>query len=268
MLPGSSDTAHVDAATATINTGDGFSVANIQVGDSGSATSSAINQLGGGLTVSGNVLVANGDQGSYAIQGSGTLTIDNALNIGSNGSTGSFTQTGGTVIYGANVGGNGHALVIGNGGGGMGTYTISGGNLTESTAQGGGNWNYIGGNGGTGVLNVSGTATVSFDGRLHIAGDGGTTGTVNQTGGTVNANGANGDTVLGDGGGDVGTYNLSAGTFNGTNVEIGHWDNSTGILNLSGTGQFNVSQNLSLGTYNSAGSTTTTGTVNQTGGER
>ncbi len=230
------------------------------------------------MTVSSNATVTqtggwsyvgvNGGQGTLNVGDSSSFTADGPLYVGLNGGKGFVTQTGGTVNFGAQVtGNNDNPPALGIGINGTGTYTISGGNLTEAVSTGGkgSNWNYIGDNNGTGTLNVNG-GTVFFDGRLHIAGGGGSTGTVTQTAGTVNANGNNGDTVFGDGNGDVGTYNLSGGAFNGTTVEIGHWDNSKGTLNLSGTGQFNVAGGLSLGTYNSVSGTTTTGTIAQTGG--
>ena len=179
----------------------------------GLATSGSFTQTGGTHTVASLVIGdvdedGNGGTGSYALSGSGLLTVTGNEAIGQGGlpgstAVGSFTQTGGTH--------NVASLVIGgvdeNGNGGFGSYTLSAGRLTvtgtESIGQGSatiGSFVQTGGthsvaslvigdldedgNGGTGSYTLdggllilsslsteSGSATFSFGGGTLQAGD-------------------------------------------------------------------------------------------------
>jgi autotransporter-associated beta strand protein len=120
--------------------------------------------------------------------------------------------------------------------------------------------------GDSGTLNVSG-GTVNAA-RTIIAGNdnnfAGGTGVLNQTGGTINS--SQWFTVGGFGNG---TFNMSGGTLNtnaatGTVLEVGVFGSSNGVVNMSGTAQINVNNNGSivLGSVNTNGS----GTFNQEAG--
>jgi fibronectin-binding autotransporter adhesin len=106
------------------------------------------------------------------------------------------------------------------------------------------NWNPegppSGGNGDHGFVNNGGTAVISADipdiQDIFVGNGAGTSGTLNQTGGTVHggAGAQNGWTFVGQNGG-TGTYNLSGGTSDNERLYIGRLG-GTGTANISGTG--------------------------------
>ncbi len=207
--------------------------------------------------------------------------------IGVNGGTGTWDMSGSTnmstgLIY---LGGRRDAA-----GGGAGTMTMnSTGTVTASSDFS------VGTRGGNGTLNVN-NGNVNASGWLIIGetvnGTGGSTGVVNQTGGTVTqaATDANGRLWLGSneggsaGGSSSGTYNLSGGTLNARNVWVGKdyigiFNQSGGIANIvTGADETKIGANagstgtyiLSAGTLNKTGSfqvgASGTGTMNVTGG--
>ncbi|GAG43116.1 unnamed protein product, partial [marine sediment metagenome] len=124
--------------------------------------------------------------GHLEVNTGGVLDIQagNGVNdtfIVGDGGTGTVVQTAGTVR--GNWNGNPN-LLLGNGTSGNGTYTISGGTLDSS--EGNGSRGIIGDE-GVGELNVSSTASVTFRG-LTVGNSGSSAdGTINQSGGTVNA---------------------------------------------------------------------------------
>lgn len=138
----------------------------------------------------------------------------------------------------------------------------------------------VGEGAGTGTLAVQagsnltvGTAT---DRGFFVVGDFGSTGEVNQSGGTVSVVGA---VNVGSQGG-TGTYNLSGGTFNVGLFEDGSDSNGfsvgarrtganaapNGTLNISGTGELILTRGYLLVGGDTSPTSGGTGVVNQTGG--
>nr|WP_254200430.1 autotransporter outer membrane beta-barrel domain-containing protein [Lysobacter sp. MMG2] len=189
--------------------------------------------------------------GTLLVSG-GSLTIDTSLTIGSFGAIGQVNQSGGDVRIFAGCGDVARcaSLNIGNQGG-TGTYTISGGSLVFD----GPGFVILGRNDGanasTGILNLSGTGQVTVNqGQIvvgnNLAASNPGSGTINQTGGTFTvANAAN----LFLGGSGTGTYNLASGT-----LQIGGSSLTHSYLNLGGSYAFN----LSGGTVQVIGSTLNT----------
>jgi hypothetical protein len=158
-------------------------------------------------TPNGNVLnvsVVNGNRLSVETGGSfkttGTSTLGPDVSIGSNGSSGSFVMSGGTV----NVDGQ---FVVGRGNDSSGTFQISGGKIVATRA-----------------FVLAGT------GKLFDPSN--ATGTGTQTGGTINSL----DFVSIAQGGTA-TYTLSGGSLNASNAfNVSDTTNSNGTFNLSGSG--------------------------------
>ncbi|RYD33804.1 MAG: hypothetical protein EOP87_10365, partial [Verrucomicrobiaceae bacterium] len=169
-------------------------------GVSQTAGASSINYLAVGT--------GSGNTGSYTMAG-GTLDVNQGIQVGDFGGSGTFNQTGGSITLGQSIP---NYLNIGNQGG-SGVFNLSGGsfeiangflNLGRSTQA----------TAGTGELNISGTAELTIGDLADLiigdrdgAGADGA-GTVNQTGGTVRVQG-NGELWVGAHG--AGTYNLDGG---------------------------------------------------------
>jgi hypothetical protein len=119
------------------------------------------------------------------------------------------------------------------------TLTHSGGLI--NVPVGNGDMVVSDGFGNTSTYNISGTATVNLSHDMILGTFDGSNGTINQTGGTINA--ANNLRVGADG---VGAWNLSGGTVNAMNVFLGDFDSSNGAVTVSG-GTLNLSGNLSVG---------------------
>ncbi len=186
----------------------------------------------------------------YTWGGNGTsLYIGDGDTDGLSSTSGTFNQTGGTL----NVTGAAH---IGKRNG-QGFYNISGGSLTTSAEIRVGDWgattNPSLGN-AQGTLTVSGTGSITVGTNLNVGigiGSNSLTapsnvvGTLIQTGGSITLSAANAVTAIGNGLGDSGTANLSGGTFTQTGgsavFDIGR-NNSSGIVNISGTHVMNVKQ--------------------------
>ncbi len=189
--------------------------------------------------------------GTLLVSG-GSLAIDTSLTLGSFGAIGQVNQSGGDVRIFAGCGDAARcaSLNIGNQGG-TGTYTISGGSLVFD----GPGFVILGRNDGanasTGTLNLSGTGVVTVNqGQVvvgnNLAASNPGSGTLNQTGGTFTvANAAN----LFLGGSGTGTYNLAGGT-----LQIGGSSLQHSYLNLGGSYAFN----LNGGTVQVIGSTLNT----------
>jgi len=194
--------------------------------DGGNTHVSTVNETGGYLTSDGgDWLIGNGPGGALWTQSSGTNT---------------------------SLGGN---TFIGSGPGGA-TYNLSGNGALIVNG-----WIPIGAN-GPGALNISGNASVTLNGNSgsHLSiGDGGPTGTINQTGGTVTS--LNSDTYLGAQGVSTGTWNLGPGTATLRDLRFVRDLNSTGIMNLLAGGT------LIVGEINTNGPTGTgSSTFNFNGG--
>ncbi|HEV2972377.1 MAG TPA: autotransporter-associated beta strand repeat-containing protein [Pirellulales bacterium] len=220
---------------------------------------------GNGLYIldSGTVNIAgNGVSGEVGRVGSGSGTARGELDINGGtfnassdfyegrgtGSTGLIAQTGGT----ANIGTLGNNLILGNGGTGAGTYNLSNGtlNVGNLTTNAGG---IILGNGSGGIqtINISqlGAASTSLDAaRLTVGAAAGTTGIVNQSGGSTLINTS---VILANAAGATGGFNQSGGFVTVDNaLTIGGAGGGTGSYTLSGTAA-NPSS-LTVGSTNSA----------------
>jgi hypothetical protein len=174
----------LSAGTLSINGG------NEYVGETGVGS---LNQFGGSNVVNdGNAFSVGtnaGSTGTYALSGSGSLSVSGDEMVGGHGN-GTFNQTGGvnTITGGA-------TLYLAYSSGSTGTYVLSGGATNDSgNLYVGGSFNGQGGEGfltvsGTGALNVSGTLTVSGTGTVNINGGTDTVGSLSiATGGVVNVN--------------------------------------------------------------------------------
>lgn len=212
-------------------------------------------------------------------------------------------DTGGTrtlTLTGSNAGNNLFALQLTNQGGnatsllksGTGTWEISNAastytgtttvrqgtlNMTGNRTTNSGGITVADTAGQTATLNIS-NGTYSVGGNFVVAaGDNTVSGTVNQTGGALTLTGT--QMIVGNNGGGIagsqgstGTYNLSAGSLNGAastsrGVILGVNHGTTGIFNLSGTGNLNLANsNLQVGRSENTGATAASGFFSQTGG--
>jgi fibronectin-binding autotransporter adhesin len=275
----------------TLNAQAGSTSTALFVGDGDTdhiqTTSGTFNQTGGTFNATGAAIVGRrGGDGFYNLSG-GNLVVNGGgtgLNIGDGvdatnaaSTSGTFTQTGGTVTT--------SAVLVGRRSG-LGLYKISGGSLTSSgdirvpdigsstdanlfAAQG--------------TLEVSGTASVTAGaniniglGNANIAGS--VVGTVNMTAGSIVFTAAAPIFAVGNGLGATATVNQSGGTVDmnaaantgASNLDLGR-NNASGTYNLSGTGVVNaktitMESGLTTGTasriFNVSGGTLTATTVN------
>jgi fibronectin-binding autotransporter adhesin len=211
-----------------------------------SGKSSTINTNGFNATLSGQITGANAQ---FVKIGTGTLALANA-----NDSIDSFYVEAGTLSQTTGSSLTAEEFGVASGAGTNATVIMTGGTLTFPA--------------GTPSHIVGGTAS-SFR-----VGDFGGTGLFEQSGGTVNVDGA---LNVGNQGGQ-GTYQLSGGTLNlidqistlgrtsGSTVADG---GSTGVLDISGTGTLNLTGTEELIGSNwlaSTGLVQGNGTINQTGG--
>jgi hypothetical protein len=219
-----------------------------------------LNQVSNTLAIGSDVIIGDGgtnlaSTGLYTL-GGGSLNVGGQLHIGRNvGAVGAMTQTAGGLSV------VGRAFV---GEGGTGTYNLSGG-----TAQVGGLTVGSGG-AGNGLLNLSGTSTISVNGSTLLAAGAGSSGTLNIGDSAVlNTNGFS----VGENGNGV--VNITGGTINTTtDTWLGHNNGGNGIINQTGGtlnqvhGWLNIGRNeqnnntgLVTGTYNLSG-----GSINVTDG--
>jgi outer membrane autotransporter protein len=190
-----------------------------------SNTTGAITQSAGLLnTIGGTFEIgeATGGVGSYGLGGTGTFTAG-IVNVGDNaGSSGTFTQSGGTATV--------SSLIVGESG--SGTANVSGGHLTINTA---GLITLGDGPNGSGAFSQSGgTITLNGTASLNVGAAG--NGTYSQSGGLITDINT-GDIEVGSGTGN-GTYTMSGGT-------------------LTSHGTFNVGGGTGTATFNYNGGTLT-----------
>jgi fibronectin-binding autotransporter adhesin len=219
-------------------------------------------------TANGNGFISGEDgTGTTTVRGTGILNTAGQLIVGNNSSSNGTlnVQTGGAVNVGTSL--VRRNMTVGNNGTTTATANISGGTLyvsnelwigqgapanaldtSEMNITGGtvtvDNWLAVGRSNGRGILNLSGTGTLTktnLSGGNAVLGSIGGTGTFNQSGGTFTIQGTDRDFLLGETGG-TGTYNLSGGTANLGRDLLAGWagNGSTGTVNISGTGQMNV----------------------------
>ena len=136
-------------------------------------------QMNGGVGSSYRFGAVTGGHGT-GVQTGGSVSTTGGFFVGVNG-TGVYTISGGAITAAQN-------FSIANGAGSSGTYTQSSGTVTIGSSGAGGAM-FVGQN-GTGALNLSGGRLVG--GTLTVGSGGTGLGTVNQTGGTVDlVNGPN-----------------------------------------------------------------------------
>lgn len=264
LIDGTSSTIDTNGFNATLNAGisGAFSSTGGDLHKAGDGTlilagGSAAVYAGGDLKVDGGTIRqdsgtaqfyygsigADGNTGAYVLNGGSFNARE--LNVGDFGGTGTFTQNGGSVQVATD-----RAINIGNRGG-TGTYAINAGQLQFNATV-----NLLGRhavNDGAlvpsshGTLAISGTAVVDLaTGGALILGSQvetpnaaaiatGSTGTINQTGGTFRVNAGAGLYLSAVG---SGSYNLSGGTLEiGGDSLIAHYGTTTGsthAFNLGG----------------------------------
>lgn len=216
----------------------------------GTLTVGGETQIGQGAGVNSTITVAAGD----------AVVANSWFTIGRGGGTGTLEFTGGTItkqgnnnsMVGARDGGASTGIVNQTGGDlnvvtgefwigqngndnstpankATGTYNLSNGTVTLN------NWLAIGREGGNGTLNISG-GTFTKQGANHIeiggTGTNGSTGLINQIGGTFNA--LTGETRIGLSAAGSGTYTISGGNANLGIVKLSHANNGKATINLNG----------------------------------
>jgi uncharacterized protein with beta-barrel porin domain len=232
----------------------------------------------GTLGLSGTTLnFTNGLVDGDGPTGAGTITQTNstvagdALAIGAEGGTGSYTLNSGSITLSGN--GTYGLDIAGQTTGGSGTFTQTGGTMTVDA----GVETYIG-TYGTGTYTMSG-GTATFGGDLYLSDSATGNGTFNQKSGTTMT--VDGATYIGDLG--SGTYTLSGGTgtFTGTIYDGYSGTSSSTITQTGGTLNANAGMYVgdsATGTFTMSSGTATiegltigesngiTGTFTQTGG--
>jgi hypothetical protein len=220
----------------------------------------------GGLNQTLEISLGNSGTGTYSLTG-GTLDVG-TLTVGQNG-TGLFNQTGGTVNMQFTLQSYTGAGSLDVGSNGNGTYNLGCPTCTGPAALNSAIEN-IGLTIGTsfvGTFNqyAGTTNTIAPNGSLNVAEDG--QGVYNLYGGTLTATYEN----VGQGGG-TGTFNQSGGTNNVASTS-GMPETGTLTVGATGTGTYNLSgasTGLSATTLHAAtenvGYSTGTGTFNQSGG--
>ncbi len=256
----------------TQSAGSFTSTGNVYVGELGPGT---LTVSGGSFSnhvnVDDNFNTTVGDtrtgEGALNIQDTGSYTTKE-LDAGFNYlSTGTINQTGGTLnIQSLNLGVFGY-----------GTYDLSGGSATCAgtldlgfyssgygkfhisndavfTSTNGGIT--VGDNGVNCLANIDGGTMNLDNGAIDVAHSPSSSGVVNQTAGSVNAQ----SMLVGDGASTDGEYNLSGGHVNlSTEARIG--SNGVGRMTISGDGALNAVESVHVG-YGATGQ----GTLTQTGG--
>lgn len=163
---------------ATVNNADNFWVLAEQAGAQG-----RINQTDGTMNINGGfearIAASANTYGNYNLSG-GNLNANTTFQIGAFG-VGVFRQTGGTATHAANT-----WAAVGRFNSGRGELTMTGGAQDHDLAGAGGTA-FIIGEEGVGVVNISGTATLTTGKDIVIGGNGGN-GTLNLlSGGVVTA---------------------------------------------------------------------------------
>ena len=204
---------------------------------------------------------AGGGTGTFTVNTTGTLSSAGDFSIGSRGGSGTLNVAAGTVNAAS-------WMIIGetvnDGGGSTGVVNQTGGVVGNGINDGNGRF-WMGtrennaGAASTATYNISGgtlNARNAAIGRTY-------SGTIHQTGGTVNLNGTAQASNLGEQAGSTGIYNLSAGTLNTIGGDFNVGDSGTGSLNVSGSGVANITGAAGL---RLAATGTGNGTLNLNGG--
>lgn len=209
---------------------------------SGSGVTGVFNISGTAVAALSGIDIATGgaSRGTLTVSETAQLTLaDGSVRVGTaSQAIGTFNQTGGTVTS------NGSYMYLGDSNvQSAGIMNLSSGTMSVNNAS------LVVGTYGRGELNVSGTAQLNSNYPLIISyGRGTGSGTVNQTGGTVNLTADNSIQFGNDGtAATTGTYKLSGGTLNAKNIlRKSGMDNVTAKLNITGDGVANVSGDISV----------------------
>lgn len=171
-------------------------------------------------------------------QSSGTLTANGWSFVGSDANPANSGPTAGTFNLSGNaqfinnLAGNEFHVGIGGGAGATGSGVV---NVSDTATLSSHNIRIGSNDGNSGTLNVSGgLVEANFDGNSFLTvGSGSATGLVNQSAGTVASNNW---ITIGEGAGSSGEYNLSGGALTTSNLTVGQADaGTTGELNVSGS---------------------------------
>ncbi len=183
----------------------------------------------------------SGGNGILEVKDGGTVNISGAyFYVGQNG-TGTVNQTGGVITISATN------MFQADGKAGKAIFNISGGEFKTTTTN-----NFILGTRGSGTINLSDTGVFTVTGSINMAPgyESSSTGIINQTSGTLNANGG-----INFGGEKANTgkaqYFLSGGTLNATTIKYGNASRApanTSIFEISGAGVANISGALAVPT--------------------
>ncbi len=226
-------------ATALV-AGSGFAATNYWDGTTGSWTNTAKWSLG----------TVPGDTADYAFVTNGTAQITpGAAPSGSIAQTRLGGASGASIDISEDV--EFKDIYLGDASGQIGAITQTGGNVVFS-----GNYTTHIGRHGTGTYNLSGgtlthNSTSGADSHTFIGVYSGAVGTFNQTGGTFIKNGTvQQNIIVGYANGSQGTVNLSGGQFLhqvGDTFTLGDLDGAQGIMNISGTAQFQLGDGVGSG---------------------
>jgi hypothetical protein len=255
-----------NAGTANITANALYPITNLRVGYGTGGTAGTLN-IGADLTVTAASEIGRSGNGTLNItngnlQFTGPTTTTFRFGVLAAG-TGTATQSGGTVASAGSVfiGVQGNAsytlssgsidasnnFTVGSSAGSVGTLTQSGGSITVGSSVALSGQTFIG-QSGTGTFNYSGGTFKSTS--FSIGQNTGASGTVNQTGGTI-------DLLFGPAGagsmtiGSLGTgvYSISNGTLQAVDLTVMVSSNLTGIgtLNIAGSSTVNCTGLLALG---------------------
>ncbi len=174
---------------------------------------------GGVLTNCNNIRIGNSANGRFELGGTALVAGCGEPAVGYHaGSTGTVVQTGGTWDN------NNQQIRIGEDAGAVGSWQISGGVLTNADII------HVGFD-GSGTIELSGSGEIQLGSVMRIGSKSGSTGTLIQTGGTLNGN--NSQCVIADQAGSTGSYQISGGSI--TNVSQLHCGSAgTGTLHIAG----------------------------------
>lgn len=256
---GDNGVCNISLTDSTLNVGNFSAGFNNGLANNGSET--FITQNNSSFTNTGTTHLAEntGSTVDWQLTNASVYTSGNTFNIGGAGTGTAVVTVKDTSSIVKNGAGT---MVIGNAG--IGTLNLE----NNSTLTVGNNECYVGNAGATtqGFINIKDNATANFGattmiGKSDVAGTGFSQGTLNQTGGTVNAATW---LVVGRYVGAQGFYNVSAGTTNqvGAAQAMIVGEGGTGTLTVSNTGNVNIQGNfLSIAKLSTA-----VGTVNLDGG--
>ena len=174
---------------------------------------------GGTVKATGDFEVGPNGVGEF-LQSGGSVTLQNWFNIGryKNGN-GTYTITGGSLLVNKASNGGADKVYVGNASNSSGTLNVGGSGQVQFSCHlslG----SQLDGNGGKGYVNVSGNGNLLTTGNIWIGQTGGETGEFRQTGGIAQCNGT--------------TY-------------VCNEDNSSGLLDISGTGEYRAAGGMTVG---------------------